>query len=170
MNRLQLLVFNPAFPVCTLCTIYIFLSCAYKLSFKRGFRRRSSPFVTWRSWNKRIVCTLMELQKKTRSVLFNSINQAYHMIRTLTFCTAVWKRIDATCEGSKVVGTTLTAEGSALKRAHLRDAVTPAMCSKLDFCRAGRTNCCCQMKDAGSPSRSAVQRLHPGFSEPPQRD
>lgn len=80
------------------------------------------------------------------------------MIRTLTFCTAVWKRIDATCEGSKVVGTTLTAEGSALKRVHLRDAVTPAMCSKLDFCRAGRTNCCCRMKDAGSPSRSAVQQ------------
>lgn len=159
-------LFNPAFPVCILCNVYIFW--AVPISFPLNVD--SSLFVMWRSWNVRIVCTLMEWQKKKRSVLFNSINQAYHMIRTLTFCTAVWERIDATCEGSKVVGTTLRAEGSALKRAHLRDAVTPAMCSKLDFCRAGRTNCCCQMKDAGSPSRSAVQRLHPGFSEPPQRD
>lgn len=92
------------------------------------------------------------------------------MIRTLTFCTVVWKHIVGTCEASEVVGTTLTSEASALNRAHLSDAVTPAMCSKLGFRRAKRTNCCCRMKDAGSPSRSAVQRMHRGFSEPPRRD
>lgn len=64
----------------------------------------------------------MEWQKKKRSVLFNSINQAYHMIRTLTFCTAVWKRIDATCEGSKVVGTTLRQRFETRSSEGCRDA------------------------------------------------